>query len=366
MAPILQVSNLVKYFGRRKVVDGVSFEIHPGEVVGLLGPNGAGKTTSFRMATGQLVPNDGRVFFNGADVTELPMFRRARLGMGYLSQEQSIFRRLTVEQNLLAILEMLPRSRSFGRALSRRERIQRTEALLQQFGLTHVRKTNSARASGGEKRRLEIARCLACEPLMILLDEPFAAVDPLTKTDIQQIVRRLAQSGISILVTDHDVDRVLELADRIYLITEGKVRCQGSPAEIVRNPVAIDEYLGARYRDRQYAAEPAAQAQSHQPTGQPPAEYGFDEPALDGLIERLMGDNAQYWSAFAELVALGADAVPILLEAMESAHVEVRRRSSAVLEHLTEGHAVFDPDAGAGLRQHQLDVIRGQLNAHVG
>src|SRR5262249_32251359 len=189
------------------------------------------------------------------------------------SQEQSIFRRLTVEQNLIAILEMLPRSRSLGRALSRRERWQRTEGLLQQFGLMHVRKTNSARASGGEKRRLEIARCLACEPLMILLDEPFAAVDPLTKTDIPQIVRGLARSGISILVTDPDVDGVRGLAARIYLITDGKVRCHGWPQEIVRNKVAIDEYLGERYLDRQFEAQqPSINWQTNQPAPEPMAQ----------------------------------------------------------------------------------------------
>ena len=164
--------------------------------------------------------------------------------MGYLSQEQSIFRRLTVEQNILAILEALPKSRTLGRKLSRRERWERTDGALAQFGLTEVRKTNSARCSGGEKRRLEIARALVCEPLMIMLDEPFAAVDPLTKTDIQGIVRDLARAGIAILVTDHDVDRVLEIADRVYLITEGTVRCHGTPGEIVRNPIALTTYLG--------------------------------------------------------------------------------------------------------------------------
>src|SRR5438874_4978250 len=158
--PIPEVHGLVKYYGRRKCVNGVSFQVDAGEVVGLLGPNGAGKTTSFRMTTGQIPPYDGQVIFNGQDVTTLPMFRRARLGMGYLSQEQSIFRRLTVEQNILAILEALPRSRTLGRKLSRRERWERTDGALTQFGLTEVRKTNAARCSGGEKRRLEIARAL--------------------------------------------------------------------------------------------------------------------------------------------------------------------------------------------------------------
>src|SRR5689334_15041893 len=192
---ILEVDGLVKYYGRRKVVDGVSYQVDAGEIVGLLGPNGAGKTTSFRMTTGQITPYDGRVVFNGEDVTRLPMYRRARLGMGYLSQEPSVFRKLTVEQNLLAILEALPKSRSLGRRLRRSERWERTEQVIDQFGLAPVRKNKAARCSGGEKRRLEIARCLVCEPNLILLDEPFAGVDPLTKADIRQIVRGLVQDG---------------------------------------------------------------------------------------------------------------------------------------------------------------------------
>jgi lipopolysaccharide export system ATP-binding protein len=365
MAAILNVTDLVKYFGRRRVVDHVSFEIHPGEIVGLLGPNGAGKTTSFRMATGQLTPNEGRVFFNGNEVTELPMYKRARLGMGYLSQEQSIFRRLTVEQNLIAILEMLPCSRSLGRALTRRERWQRTEALLNQFGLLHVRKTNSARASGGEKRRLEIARCLACEPLMILLDEPFAAVDPLTKTDIQQIVRGLARSGISILVTDHDVDRVLELAHRIYLITDGKVRCHGTPQEIVRNRTAIDEYLGERYLERNFESQPNAIQWQHQsPATYTAAPQVIDEQQLRGLVEGLMGGETQFQSCAAELAAVGAEAIPALLDAMGRPEVEMRRRAFAVLHHLTEGQAAFEPLAKAEARREQLAQLRSQLLAY--
>jgi lipopolysaccharide export system ATP-binding protein len=368
MAAILQVHELVKYYGRRKVVDGVSYEIHPGEIVGLLGPNGAGKTTSFRMTTGQISPNGGRVFFNGTDVTELPMYQRARLGMGYLSQEPSVFRRLTVEQNLIAILEMLPKSRSLGRALTRRERWQRTEALLTQFGLSHVRKTNSARASGGEKRRIEIARCLACEPLMILLDEPFAAVDPLTKTDIQQIVRGLAASGISILVTDHDVDRVLELADRIYLITDGQVRCHGTPAEIVRNPVAISGYLGDRYFQRDYnAAPPAAEWRLDAPHPEPGVMHQvLEQERLRGAIEGLMGDEARFQASYMEIMSAGLESIPLLLEAMERRDMEMRRRAYAVLHRLTEGQVSFDPYAPPAQRQQQIAALRGQLLAAAG
>ncbi len=246
---LLEVRGLEKWYGRRKVVDGVSFEVNPGEVVGLLGPNGAGKTTSFRMATGQIAPNGGTVIFDGQDVTEMAMFRRARLGMGYLSQEQSIFRKLTVEKNLLAILEALPKSRLLGRRLTSAERWERTEAALTQFNLMAVRKNPAARCSGGEKRRLEIARCLVCEPQLILLDEPFAAVDPITTEDIRRNVRALANQGIGILLTDHNVREVVKTADRIYLIVEGKVVCHGTPEELIHDPIAIKAYLGSTFQD---------------------------------------------------------------------------------------------------------------------
>src|SRR5581483_6594695 len=210
---ILEVEGLVKYYGRRKVVDGVSFQVDAGEIVGLLGPNGAGKTTSFRMTTGQITPYDGRVVFNDTDVTTLPMYKRARLGMGYLSQESSVFRKLTVEKNILAILEAMPVCRSLGRSLSRHERWERTDKILDQFGLNRVRKNNAARLSGGEKRRLEIARCLVCEPLLILLDEPFTGIDPKTIGDIQDIVVKLKETGIAILLTDHNVHATLKITD---------------------------------------------------------------------------------------------------------------------------------------------------------
>src|SRR4051794_15214949 len=187
--PLLEVEGLQKVYGRRMVVKGVSFDVSPGEVVGLLGPNGAGKTTSFRMATGQIAPNAGRVTFNGEDVTGLPMYQRARRGMGYLSQEPSVFRKLTVEKNLLAILEALPRSRSLGRRLSRHERRERPAAPRPGFKREQVRRTPAGRCWGGEKRRLKTARCLVCEPLLILLDEPFAAVDPKTTEDIRANIR---------------------------------------------------------------------------------------------------------------------------------------------------------------------------------
>src|SRR5438128_2908330 len=248
--PLLEVKGLVKYYGRRKVVDGVSYTVDAGEVVGLLGPNGAGKTTSFRMTTGQITPYDGRVVFNGQDVTRLPMYRRARLGMGYLSQEQSVFRKLTVEQNIQAVLEMLPMSRSLKRKLHRSERWDRTEQVIEQFGLTHVRNNKAGRCSGGEKRRLEIARCLVCEPNLILLDEPFAGVDPLTKADIRQVVRGLVKDKtIGILLTDHDVHEVLKITDRSCLIKHGQMRSQGTPPQLVRDPIAISEDVDTSLAD---------------------------------------------------------------------------------------------------------------------
>jgi lipopolysaccharide export system ATP-binding protein len=277
--PILEVRELVKYYGRRKVVDGVNFEVDAGEVVGLLGPNGAGKTTSFRMTTGQVTPNAGRVLFNGQDVTRLPMFRRARLGMGYLPQEHSVFRKLTVEQNILAILEAMPASRSLGRHLTRAERWQRTNDMLEQFGLNRIRKNNATRISGGEKRRLEIARCLVCEPLLILLDEPFTGIDPITIADIQQIVRDLRNRGIGILVTDHNVRAALKITDRSYLIKDGTVRTHGTPQQIVNDPIAIKDYLGREFND-----DPIIGPADHH---RPPAEKKQpEEPAVHEVLEQ--------------------------------------------------------------------------------
>jgi lipopolysaccharide export system ATP-binding protein len=273
--PLLEVEGLVKYYGNRPVVNGVSFAVDKGEVVGLLGPNGAGKTTSFRMATGQIAPNDGKVTFNGEDVTPLPMYQRARRGMGYLDQAQSVFRKLSVEGNLLAILEALPRSRKLGRRLTRAERWERTNEALARFQLDTVRKNTAGRCSGGEKRRLEIARCLVCEPLLILLDEPFAAVDPKTTEDIRANIRELANSGIGILITDHNVREVFRTADRVYLITNGKVVTRGTPHELVNDQIAIDAYLGRSFEEdgftRHFDARAAAAARAASESGPTPA-----------------------------------------------------------------------------------------------
>ena len=264
---LLEVEGLEKIYGRRKVVKGVSFDVSAGEVVGLLGPNGAGKTTSFRMATGQIAPNAGRVTFNGEDVTGLPMYQRARRGMGYLSQEPSVFRKLSVEKNLVAILEALPKSRTLGRALTKTERWERTNAALARFKLDHVRRNNAARCSGGEKRRLEIARCLVCEPLLILLDEPFAAVDPLTTEDIRRNIRELADSGIGILITDHNVREVFRTADRVYLITDGLVVTRGTPHQLVNDEIAIQAYLGRSFEEDGFTRHFAAQLRPQRERG---------------------------------------------------------------------------------------------------
>jgi lipopolysaccharide export system ATP-binding protein len=368
--PLLEVKGLVKYYGRRKVVDGVDFGVDAGEVVGLLGPNGAGKTTSFRMATGQISPNDGRVIFDGRDVTGLPMYRRARLGMGYLSQETSVFRRLSVEQNILAILEAMPVCRSLGRSLTRKERWQRTDAVLERFGLQRVRKNNAARLSGGEKRRLEIARCLVCEPLLILLDEPFTGIDPKTIADIQQIVRELRGQGIGILLTDHNVREALKITDRSYLIKDGKVRTHGTPPQIVRDPIAIHEYLGTGFND-DYLAGPAA------PAARPPAEKAptaaepevsihllLENEKMHRLIERLKQDGDA--AAAAELVQRGSAAVPALLEALERRDVELRRQAFAVLQRILNGAGVFDPYAPEAQRRKQIAELRARYERRAG
>lgn len=234
---ILNVEGLVKNYGRRRVVDGVSFNVDRGEIVGLLGPNGAGKTTSFRMTCGMVEPDAGRVELNDIDVTKWPMFRRARDGgMGYLAQESSVFRKLSVQQNLLGMMEML--------GMDRKRRKARCDELLEQFNITHIRRSRAASLSGGERRRLEIARCLVSEPEIILLDEPFTGIDPVTIDGIQTIVRDLRDAGISILITDHQVRETLEITDRSYVVRSGRVLCHGKPNEVIRHPEARKYYFG--------------------------------------------------------------------------------------------------------------------------
>jgi lipopolysaccharide export system ATP-binding protein len=249
---LLRVRGLVKNYGRRRVVDGVDFEVAPGEIVGLLGPNGAGKTTTFRMACGMIDPDAGAVVLQDKDVTNWPMFKRSRDGgMGYLAQESSVFRKLSVQNNLLGVMEML--------GMNRKERRRRCDELLEQFGITKLRKAKALSLSGGERRRVEIARCWVSNPQIILLDEPFTGIDPVTIASIQEIVRDLRARGISILVTDHQVRETLEITDRSYVIRAGQVLCHGRPEEVLRNPDARKYYFGEGM-DVQVRGRPAAVA----------------------------------------------------------------------------------------------------------
>jgi lipopolysaccharide export system ATP-binding protein len=233
---LLQTRGLIKTYDGRHVVNGVDIHVRPGEIVGLLGPNGAGKTTTFYMIVGLVSPNGGAVEFNGTDVTHLPMFKRARLGMGYLPQEESIFRKLTVEDNIQAILETMP--------LSRAERKERLDGLLERFGIAHLRRNLAITLSGGEKRRLTIARSLVTEPRLLMLDEPFSGVDPIAVSEIQTIIRDLSEAGLAILITDHNVRETLSIVDRAYLIFEGKVHREGTQEFLVNDPLSRKLYLG--------------------------------------------------------------------------------------------------------------------------
>jgi len=237
--PILQTERLVKIYGGRAVVNGVDIQIRPGEVVGVLGPNGAGKTTTFYMVVGLVRPNGGRVIFKGEDVTDYPMYRRARMGMGYLPQEESIFRKLTVEENIMAILETTDKNKKQRRA--------RCEELLTQFGITHVARQLALTLSGGEKRRLTIARSLVTSPSLLMLDEPFSGVDPIAVADVQQIIADLQKTGLAILITDHNVRETLSIVDRAYLIFEGRVEREGTKEFLVNDPVSRQLYLGERF-----------------------------------------------------------------------------------------------------------------------
>ncbi len=234
---VLKVVGLEKTYGRRKVVSGVHMDVEEAEIVGLLGPNGAGKSTSFKMTCGIVRPDRGQVYLNGTNVTDWPLFRRAgEGGMGYLAQESSVFRKLTVEQNILAVYELL--------GVSYRERKQRTQKLLDDFEITHIRRSKAGRLSGGERRRLEIARCLVSDPKIIMLDEPFAGIDPVTVQNIQEIIAKLRDRGIAILITDHAAREILQTVDRCYVISKGSVMCEGTPDTVRRHPEVRREYLG--------------------------------------------------------------------------------------------------------------------------
>lgn len=238
-APVLVADDLRKWYGPREVVAGVSFRVMPGEIIGLLGPNGAGKTTSFKMVTGMVPPNGGRVFLRGEDVTRMPMYLRARKGMGYLSQEPSVFRRLTVEENLLAILETM--------RLPRPEQRRRAEALLVRLGLAGLKGSLAQTLSGGERRRLEIARALLRRPTILMLDEPFSGVDPKAVSDIRRHLKDLSAEGIGVLLTDHNVREALAITHRAYLIDQGAILAEGSPAELVGNALARQRYFGEEF-----------------------------------------------------------------------------------------------------------------------
>ncbi len=288
------------------------------------------------------------------------MYRRARLGMGYLAQETSVFRKLSVEQNILAILEAIPFYRSLNRKLTKAERFQKTDEVLDKFGLSHLRKNNAARLSGGEKRRLEIARCLVCDPLLILLDEPFTGIDPQTIEDIQQIVRGLRDEGIGILVTDHRVREILTITDRSYLIKGGRVVTHGTPQQIIRDPIAISEYLGNSFTDDRLgraadipAAPPAIEA-IHQVV---------EQEKVHRLIDRLKDNDP---SAVEELRQHGSDAVPSLLEALERRDVELRRQAFEILQSLLGGHAEFDPYAPEAQRRQQIAQLRERTERKAG
>jgi len=240
MAEVLQGEHLVKIYGRRKVVNDVSFEVQRGEIVGLLGPNGAGKTTSFYMVTGMIAPEEGRVRLDGEDITGLPMYKRARKGIGYLSQEPSVFRKLTVEQNIMLVLEML--------GYPKNERQERLEELLDDLRIKHLRKNRADSLSGGERRRTEITRALVSHPSFLLLDEPFAGVDPIAVEDIQNIVKELKTRGIGVLITDHNVRETLSITDRAYLMFEGRILKTGSSDYLANDEEARKLYLGRKFR----------------------------------------------------------------------------------------------------------------------
>ncbi len=240
---ILRTENLVKKYGQRLVNDHISYQVAQGEIVGLLGPNGAGKTTSFYIAPGLVKPNEGKVYLDDLDVTDLPMYKRARLGIGYLAQEASVFRTLSVEENIQAVLEMTD--------LSKAAQKEKVESLLEEFSLTHVRKSLGQVLSGGERRRTEIARALAVDPKFILLDEPFAGVDPIAVEEIQTIVSKLKFRNIGILITDHNVDETLSITDRAYLLFEGKILKAGTPRELADDEQVRRLYLGKNFKLRE-------------------------------------------------------------------------------------------------------------------
>ncbi len=236
---VLRTDNLVKKYGKRTVVNHVSIDVTQGEIVGLLGPNGAGKTTTFYMTVGLVQPNEGRIFLNNLDITKYPVYKRAQNGIGYLAQEASVFRKLSVEDNIRAVLQMTDTTREYQQ--------EKLESLISEFRLQKVRKNLGDRLSGGERRRTEIARCLAIDPKFIMLDEPFAGVDPIAVEDIQSIVYKLKEKNIGILITDHNAPETLSITDRAYLLFDGRILFQGTSEELAENPIVREKYLGRNF-----------------------------------------------------------------------------------------------------------------------
>ena len=247
---VLRTEKLIKRYGKRTVVNEVSFDVRQGEIVGLLGPNGAGKTTSFYMTTGLVESNGGKIFLGNEDITSYPVYKRAKAGIAYLAQEASVFRKMSVEDNIASILEMTDKPREYQR--------EKLEQLITEFRLQKVRKNLGDRLSGGERRRTEIARCLAIEPKFIMLDEPFAGVDPIAVQDIQYIVLKLKELGIGILITDHNVQETLGIVDRAYLLFEGRILFKGDPEELASNPIVREKYLGTNFIYRKKTFQPAS------------------------------------------------------------------------------------------------------------
>ncbi|MDD7336747.1 MAG: LPS export ABC transporter ATP-binding protein [Prevotella sp.] len=263
----LRTEGLVKRYGKRTVVNGVSFNVRQGEIVGLLGPNGAGKTTSFYMTTGLIVPNEGHVFINDKEITTYPVYKRARAGIGYLPQEASVFRKMSVEDNIMSVLEMTK--------LTHQQRLDKLESLIAEFRLNKVRKNKGDRLSGGERRRTEIARCLAIDPKFIMLDEPFAGVDPIAVEDIQHIVWRLKFRNIGILITDHNVHETLNITDRAYLLFEGKILFHGTPEVLAANKIVKEKYLGTDFKLEQKDFQKLDERKRAQEAAEDEAEEGI-------------------------------------------------------------------------------------------
>ena len=265
---VLRSEGLIKRYGKRTVVNDVSFEVRQGEIVGLLGPNGAGKTTSFYMTTGLVLPNGGHIYLGDQEVTDFPVYKRARAGIGYLAQEASVFRKMSVEDNILSVLEMTGKPRNY--------QIEKLESLIHEFRLEKVRKNLGDRLSGGERRRCEIARCLAIEPKFIMLDEPFAGVDPIAVEDIQQIVWKLKDRNIGILITDHNVQETLCITDRAYLLFEGRILFHGTPEELAANKIVREKYLSnsfvLRKKDFQLLEEERRRKEAEQQQAEQPVQ----------------------------------------------------------------------------------------------